>query len=105
MTCLVTSLDDTLLVSGSKDASVKIWDICSLQCVRTLTHKGELVLCLVCNVVVLPVRPQKDAQVRMSRFNKIAIQAQGSKLVVANATMFSHLLPVCSCGSKHLLLP
>ena len=32
---------------------------------------------------------------------------QGSKFVVAmvaNATMFSHLLPGCSCGSKHLLL-
>ena len=27
---------------------------------------------------------------------------QGSKFVVA---MFSHLLPGCSCGSKHLLLP
>ena len=25
--------------------------------------------------------------------------------MVANATMFSHLLPGCSCGSKHLLLP
>ena len=33
---------------------------------------------------------------------------QGSIFVVAmvaNATMFSHLLPGCSCGSKHLLLP
>ena len=33
---------------------------------------------------------------------------QGSKFVVAmvaHATMFSHLLPGCSCGSKHLLLP
>ena len=33
---------------------------------------------------------------------------QGSKFMVAmvaNATMFSHLLPGCSCGSKHLLLP
>ena len=32
---------------------------------------------------------------------------QGSKFVVAmvaNATMFSHLLPGCSSGSKHLLL-
>ena len=35
-------------------------------------------------------------------------QLQGSKFevaMVANATMFSHLLPGCSCGSKHLLLP
>ena len=33
---------------------------------------------------------------------------QGSKFMVAmvaNATKFSHLLPGCSCGSKHLLLP
>ena len=37
-----------------------------------------------------------------------ALDRQGSKFVVAmvaNATMFSHLLPGCSCGSKHLLLP
>ena len=26
-------------------------------------------------------------------------------MLVANATMFSHLLPGFSCGSKHLLLP
>ena len=26
-------------------------------------------------------------------------------IFVANATMFSHLLPGFSCGSKHLLLP
>ena len=26
-------------------------------------------------------------------------------ILVANATMFSHLLPGFSCGSKHLLLP
>ena len=41
--------------------------------------------------------------VSVTRLNR-----QGSKSVVAmvaNATMFSHLLPGCSCGSKHLLLP
>ena len=26
-------------------------------------------------------------------------------ILVTNATMFSHLLPGFSCGSKHLLLP
>ena len=38
----------------------------------------------------------------------LASGLQGSKFVVAmvaNATMFSHLLPGCSCGSKYLLLP
>ena len=32
------------------------------------------------------------------------LEIRGSNMV-ANATMFSHLLPGCSCGSKHLLLP
>ena len=38
----------------------------------------------------------------------LGLPVQGSKFVVAmvaNATMFSHLLPGCSCGSEHLLLP
>ena len=37
-----------------------------------------------------------------------AFVIQGSKFAVAtvtNATMFCHLLPGCSSGSKHLLLP
>ena len=37
---------------------------------------------------------------------KSVYMSQGSKFVVAmvaNATMFSHLLPGCSCGSKYLL--
>ncbi|KAK2164978.1 hypothetical protein NP493_1389g00038 [Ridgeia piscesae] len=52
VTCLVTSLDDTLLVSGSKDATVKVWDVCSLQCVRTLTHKGAIT-----NILLMPTPP------------------------------------------------
>ena len=43
------------------------------------------------------------------RSNKVLLgMGQGSKFVVAmvaNATMFSHLLLGCSCGSKYLLLP
>ena len=43
-------------------------------------------------------------------FNKYKLSRifQGSKFAVAtvaNATMFCHLLPGCSSGSKHLLLP
>ena len=34
---------------------------------------------------------------------KSGLEIRGA--IVANATMFSHLLPGCSCGSKHLLLP
>ena len=59
------------------------------------------------------VMDMKKYQVKYSGVQKCSLQLiniskHGSKFVVAmvaNATMFSHLLPGCSCGSKHLLLP
>ena len=58
-------------------------------------------------------RTQVVEEADLCDFNNALIRGvgmllQGSKFVVAivaNATMFSHLLPGCSCGSKHLLLP
>ncbi|XP_074641136.1 WD repeat-containing protein 18-like [Tubulanus polymorphus] len=47
--CLTTSFDGSTLVSGSNDCTVKIWDIDSLQCVRTLKHKGSVM-----NVIIAP---------------------------------------------------
>ena len=35
-------MDGTKLVSGSHDCTVKIFDVFSGQCVRTLNHKGKL---------------------------------------------------------------
>jgi len=40
VTCLCVSMDGSNLVSGSDDCSVKIWDIFSGQCIKTLDHKG-----------------------------------------------------------------
>ena len=42
VTCLSISMDGTKLVSGSHDCTVKIFDVFSGQCVRTLNHKGEV---------------------------------------------------------------
>ena len=45
---------------------------------------------------------------RAKRVNSYTHDNAGLKIrgiLVANATMFSHLLPGFSCGSKHLLLP
>ena len=53
-------------------------------------------------------RGQRDPLQLTEHSGDAAGIVQGSKFVVAmvaNATMFSHLLPGCSCGSKHLLLP
>ncbi|MBN3284727.1 WDR18 protein, partial [Polyodon spathula] len=39
VTCLSVSMDGTLLLSGSHDETVRLWDIQSKQCVRTVNHK------------------------------------------------------------------
>ena len=42
ITCLDVSTNGLTLVSGSLDETVKLWDIPSRQCLRTLTHKGGI---------------------------------------------------------------
>nr|XP_020483297.2 WD repeat-containing protein 18-like [Labrus bergylta] len=41
VTCLSVSMDGTLLLSGSHDETVRLWDIQSKQSVRCLSHKGK----------------------------------------------------------------
>ncbi|GAA6074027.1 WD repeat-containing protein 18 isoform X1, partial [Tachysurus ichikawai] len=41
VTCLSVSMDGTLLLSGSHDETVRMWDIQSKQCIRCINHKGE----------------------------------------------------------------
>lgn len=41
VTCLCVTMDGCQLVSGSHDHKVKIWDIFSGQCLRTIEHKGS----------------------------------------------------------------
>ena len=40
VTCLCVSMDGANLISGSDDCNVKIWDVFSGQCIKTLDHKG-----------------------------------------------------------------
>ncbi|XP_060702024.1 WD repeat-containing protein 18 isoform X2 [Hemiscyllium ocellatum] len=42
VTCLSVSMDGTLLISGSQDETVRLWDIQSKQCLRTINHKGPV---------------------------------------------------------------
>lgn len=42
VTCLVLNIDGSILASGSKDMSVKLWHTSSGQCIRTLPHKGSI---------------------------------------------------------------
>lgn len=40
MTCLSVSTDGSVLLSGSHDETVRLWDVQSKQCIRTVTLKG-----------------------------------------------------------------
>ncbi|KAK2835124.1 hypothetical protein Q5P01_015608 [Channa striata] len=42
VTCLSVSMDGTLLLSGSHDETVRLWDISSKQSIRCLAHKGPV---------------------------------------------------------------
>ncbi|KAJ8305718.1 hypothetical protein KUTeg_016263 [Tegillarca granosa] len=43
VSCLSLSFDGTQLVSGSHDNTVKVWDVYSGQCIKTLSHKEGFV--------------------------------------------------------------
>nr|XP_004654742.1 WD repeat-containing protein 18 [Jaculus jaculus] len=42
VTCLSVSTDGSMLLSGSHDETVRLWDVQSKQCIRTVTHKGPV---------------------------------------------------------------
>ncbi|MGH0133576.1 UNVERIFIED_CONTAM: hypothetical protein FKN15_030888, partial [Acipenser sinensis] len=70
VTCLSVSMDGTLLVSGSHDETVRLWDIQSKQCVRTVNHKGS-----VTNAFIMPApanmfQPDSRPTVGLPRFTR-----------------------------------
>jgi hypothetical protein len=42
VTCLSVSADGQVVASGSKDFDVRLWHIQSRQCVRIISHKGQV---------------------------------------------------------------
>ncbi|XP_071840300.1 WD repeat-containing protein 18-like [Apostichopus japonicus] len=67
VTCLSTSMDGSMLLSGSEDSTARIWHITSRQCIRTVLHKGTVtnamfimmprILQIQTGKPTLPVRP------------------------------------------------
>ncbi|XP_016150834.1 WD repeat-containing protein 18-like [Sinocyclocheilus grahami] len=49
VTCLSVSMDGTLLLSGSNDETVRMWDVQSKQCIWSINHKGP-----VTNAAIIP---------------------------------------------------
>ncbi|XP_033736817.1 WD repeat-containing protein 18-like [Pecten maximus] len=59
VTCLSLSLDGSQLVSGSHDCDVRVWDVYSGQCVKTIPHKGAIT-----NARLIPTPPGVISEVK-----------------------------------------
>jgi WD40 repeat protein len=42
VTCLSISLDDFTMASGSEDATIRIWDTLSRQCIKIINNNGGI---------------------------------------------------------------
>ncbi|KAM9797712.1 WD repeat-containing protein 18 isoform X1 [Syngnathus typhle] len=78
VTCLSVSMDGTLLVSGSHDESVRLWDVQSKQCVRCFAHKGPVTNA---SIMVAPANmflPDSRPPVPLPRFSRHRLENDGS---------------------------
>ncbi|XP_067329462.1 WD repeat-containing protein 18 [Anolis sagrei] len=61
VTCLSVSTDGSLLLSGSHDETVRVWDIHSKQCLRTVNYKGPITNAFLAlapaNMLILDAKP------------------------------------------------
>ncbi|XP_051930181.1 WD repeat-containing protein 18 isoform X1 [Hippocampus zosterae] len=79
VTCLSVSMDGTLLVSGSHDESVRLWDVQSKQCVRCFAHKGPVTNA---SIVVAPANmflPDSRPSVPLPRFSRHQLESDGGQ--------------------------
>uniref|UniRef100_A0A3Q3W2L8 WD repeat-containing protein 18 n=1 Tax=Mola mola TaxID=94237 RepID=A0A3Q3W2L8_MOLML len=77
VTCLSVSMDGTLLLSGSHDETVRLWDIQSKQSIRCLAHKGP-----VTNAIIMPAPanmflPDSRPAVPLPRFSRHLNASEG----------------------------
>uniref|UniRef100_A0A8D2L344 WD repeat-containing protein 18 n=2 Tax=Varanus komodoensis TaxID=61221 RepID=A0A8D2L344_VARKO len=70
VSCLSTSTDGTLLLSGSHDETVRLWHIQSRQCVRTVTYKGPITNVLITMAPANMLIPESKPKVPLPKFSR-----------------------------------
>ncbi|XP_043909947.1 WD repeat-containing protein 18 [Protopterus annectens] len=78
VTCLSVSMDGSLLLSGSHDETVKLWDIPSKQCIRTVSQKGPVTNAFIMPTVASMFNPDCKASVALPKFSKHLQAAESS---------------------------
>ncbi|XP_029005371.1 WD repeat-containing protein 18 isoform X2 [Betta splendens] len=76
VTCLSVSMDGTLLLSGSHDETVRLWDIESKQSIRCLSHKGPVTNAFIVAAPANMFLPDSRPAVPLPRFSR---HLQGSE--------------------------
>lgn len=70
VTCLSVSMDGTLLLSGSHDETVRLWDIQSKQTIRCLAHKGPVTNAIIMAAPANMFLPDSRPAVPLPRFSR-----------------------------------
>ncbi|XP_064187493.1 WD repeat-containing protein 18 [Anguilla rostrata] len=70
VTCLSVSMDGTLLLSGSHDETVRLWDIQSRQSIRSISHKGPVTNAFIIPAPANMLLPDSHPAVPLPRFSR-----------------------------------
>ncbi|XP_075399997.1 WD repeat-containing protein 18 isoform X2 [Tenrec ecaudatus] len=76
VTCLSVSTDGSLLLSGSHDETVRLWDVQSKQCVRTVTLKGPVTNAFIVLAPVAMLSSDFRPSLPLPHFNKHLLGAE-----------------------------
>ncbi|XP_034035190.1 WD repeat-containing protein 18 [Thalassophryne amazonica] len=77
VTCLSVSMDGTVLLSGSHDETVRLWDIKSKQSIRCLTHKGPVTNAVIMSAPANMFLPDSRPALLMPRFSRHLHSSEG----------------------------
>lgn len=70
VTCLSVSTDGSLLLSGSHDETVRLWDIQSKQCLKTMNHKGPVTNAFIVLAPANMLNPDGKPSAPLPKFSK-----------------------------------
>ncbi|KAL7397561.1 hypothetical protein ABVT39_023972 [Epinephelus coioides] len=79
VTCLSVSIDGTLLLSGSHDETVRLWDIQSKQSIRCLAHKGPVTNAVIMAAPANMFLPDSRPAVPLPRFSRHLHASEGGE--------------------------
>ncbi|XP_066491656.1 WD repeat-containing protein 18 [Tiliqua scincoides] len=70
VTCLSVSTDGSLLLSGSHDETVRLWDIQSKQCLRTVNYKGPITNAFITLAPANMLNPDSKPSIPLPKFHR-----------------------------------